>query len=70
MKANKIAFYLKKFRKINYSHDIEEWTDLWCNGKITNLHYMMILNKYSGRSYLDPVNYPVMPWIIANYEFK
>lgn len=31
---------------------------------------MMILNKYSGRSYLDPVNYPVMPWIIANYEFK
>jgi len=30
----------------------------------------MLLNKYSGRSYLDPVNYPVMPWIIANYDFK
>ncbi len=31
---------------------------------------MMILNKYSGRSYLDPVNYPVMPWVVANYDIK
>jgi hypothetical protein len=30
----------------------------------------MILNKYSGRSYLDPASYPVMPWIISNYETK
>lgn len=37
---------------------------------MTNLQYLMILNKYSGRSYLDPVNYCVMPWVVANYDFK
>jgi hypothetical protein len=30
----------------------------------------MILNKYSGRSYLDPVSYPVLPWVVSNFDFK
>jgi hypothetical protein len=30
----------------------------------------MILNKYSGSSYLDPVNYPAIPWVISNYDYK
>jgi hypothetical protein len=30
----------------------------------------MQINKYAGRSYLDPTYYPVMPWIISSYEFK
>jgi hypothetical protein len=28
----------------------------------------MLLNKYAGRSYLDPANYPVFPWIIDSYD--
>jgi hypothetical protein len=30
----------------------------------------MLVNKYAGRSYLDPANYPVFPWIIDNYSSK
>lgn len=70
MRANKVAFYLKKFKRTHYQQEVQEATEEWCQGGLTNLHYLMILNKYSGRNYLDPVNYPVMPWIIANYEFK
>lgn len=27
----------------------------------------MLLNRYSGRSYNDLAQYPIMPWVIANY---
>lgn len=37
---------------------------------MTNFQYLMVLNKYSGRSYLDPVNFFVVPWVVANYDFK
>ncbi len=30
----------------------------------------MILNKYSGRSFCDTNQYPVFPWIIADYKSK
>lgn len=28
----------------------------------------MIVNKYAGRSHLDPANYPVFPWILTNFK--
>ena len=28
----------------------------------------MLLNKYSGRTYNDLVQYPVFPWVITNYS--
>jgi hypothetical protein len=37
---------------------------------MSNFKYLMLINKYAGRSYLDPANYPVFPWIIASYDFK
>jgi len=37
---------------------------------MSNFKYLMLVNKYSGRSYLDPANYPVFPWIIASYDYK
>ena len=43
-------------------------TALWRNHKISNFQYLMLVNKYAGRSYLDPANYPVFPWIIATYD--
>lgn len=67
MKLNKIKFYLKNFRTRNIYQEIEQISNEWCQGKYSNLHYLLLLNKYSGRSCLDPVNYPVMPWVISNY---
>jgi hypothetical protein len=43
-------------------------TDLWVARKITSFRYLMLLNKYSGRSFHDVSQYPVFPWVVADYE--
>ena len=43
------------------------WTDLWRRRLITNFEYLMRLNILAGRSYNDITQYPVFPWIIADY---
>ncbi|VVC93727.1 unnamed protein product [Leptidea sinapis] len=42
----------------------------WRNGLITNWEYLMILNGLAGRSYNDLMQYPVMPFVIADYSSK
>ena len=69
LRMNKVHFYTKNFQQ-NNKNALEEVTSLWKNSKISNLHYLMEVNKISGRSYLDPVNYPVLPWIISDYNCK
>ena len=54
-----------KKKQIYYIKDkMEEWQ----NYKISNLEYLMWLNIYGGRSFNDLTQYPVIPWIISNYE--
>ena len=43
-------------------------TDKWVNGAISNFEYLMNLNVYSGRSFLDQSQYPVFPVIIIEKE--
>ena len=43
-------------------------TAKWLRGEISNFDYLMALNTISGRSFNDLCQYPVMPWIIAQYE--
>jgi hypothetical protein len=40
----------------------------WRQGKLSNFDYLMKLNIYAGRSYNDLCQYPVFPWILANYN--
>ena len=44
------------------------WTDLWRRRLISNFEYLMRLNILAGRSYNDITQYPVFPWIIADYH--
>ena len=37
-------------------------------GEINNFQYLMHLNTLAGRSYNDLMQYPVFPWIIADYD--
>lgn len=39
----------------------------WMTSKISNFDYLMALNTLAGRSYNDLCQYPVMPWVIADY---
>ncbi|CAL1540510.1 unnamed protein product [Lymnaea stagnalis] len=43
-------------------------TQRWEKGEISNFQYLMHLNTLAGRSYNDLMQYPVFPWIIANYD--
>ena len=52
----------KNFNDLNYH------TNLWVNGHLTNYDYLMYLNFMSSRSFNEPSQYPIFPWIILNYD--
>lgn len=37
-------------------------------GEIDNFHYLLLINKYTSRSYNDISQYPVMPWVINSIK--
>jgi WD40 repeat protein len=43
-------------------------TQQWQQRKISNFEYLMQLNIIAGRTYNDVSQYPVFPWIIADYS--
>lgn len=45
-------------------------TQAWVNREISNFDYLMHLNTTAGRSFNDLGQYPVFPWIIADYKSK
>ena len=49
----KVGEYFKK----------EEISKKWREDKITTFDYVLLLNKFSSRTYNDPNQYPVMPWL-------
>ncbi|CAM9566448.1 unnamed protein product, partial [Ectocarpus sp. 13 AM-2016] len=42
-------------------------TELWRRRQISNFQYIMELNVIAGRSYNDISQYPVFPWVLADY---
>ena len=43
-------------------------TKLWQDGSLSNFEYLMALNTLAGRSYNDLTQYPVFPWVLADYQ--
>ncbi|CAM0946806.1 unnamed protein product [Alopecurus aequalis] len=46
----------------------ESVRESWRRREISNFEYLMILNTLSGRSYNDLTQYPIFPWILADYS--
>jgi len=42
-------------------------TEAWKSRELTNYEYLMKLNFIAGRSFNDLSQYPVFPWVIADY---
>lgn len=74
--SDKVAEMLKSFKRatkletneedqIRQSFDLflGEIVTLWCQGKVNNYDYILLLNYLSGRSFSNPYHYPVMPWV-------
>ncbi|CAM9881881.1 unnamed protein product, partial [Heterosigma akashiwo] len=43
------------------------YTQAWVQRKISNYDYLLALNALAGRTRLDASQYPVFPWILADY---
>lgn len=43
------------------------WTELWRTRQISNFEYLIKVNTMAGRSFNDLSQYPVFPWILADY---
>lgn len=43
-------------------------TRLWLGRRISNFEYLMQLNTIAGRTYNDLTQWPVFPWVIADYK--
>jgi hypothetical protein len=44
------------------------WTRDWAAGWVSNYDYLMHLNRAAGRSFNDLTQYPVFPWVLADYS--
>ena len=44
-----------------------KYTDDWVNRRISNFEYLMRLNMGSGRTFNDASQYPILPWVLADY---
>ena len=49
------------------SEELEEATELWVSRRMSNFDYLLRLNFIAGRCVDDLSQYPVMPWVIADY---
>jgi hypothetical protein len=56
------VIHIKQPEKLN------EIQTLWKQGYMTNFDYLMQLNKLAGRTFLDLMQYPIYPYIVANYD--
>ncbi|XP_071957305.1 protein FAN-like [Antedon mediterranea] len=48
-------------------NDKENMLLKWQSGSVTNLDYLLYLNSEADRSFNDFTQYPVFPWVIADY---
>ena len=65
-KLPNISYIQTSFNDIK--NELKKFTKKWQNGNLSNFDYLMLLNIMSGRTYNDTSQYPVFPWIIADYK--
>ncbi len=66
-----LEYFRSKAPRIDKNfNDIKYHTNMWVDGLITNFDYIMYLNTMASRSFLDLSQYPIMPWVISNYEHE
>ena len=46
---------------------LQKVTAAWQQGKLSNLDYLLFCNLAAGRSFNDLTQWPVFPWVLADY---
>ena len=57
-----------KIQEKNYFKNQKYITAEWVEERLTTYEYLLFLNKYSSRTYNDPNQYPIFPWLIQKYS--
>lgn len=53
----------------DYSKEkLQDMSSAWRSGSVSNYDYLTFLNDYAGRTLVDFSQYPVFPWVIADYS--
>jgi hypothetical protein len=55
-------------RKKQFFKEQKNIMNEWEKGLINNYEYILLLNKYSSRSFNDSSQYPICPWLLSKYE--
>ena len=55
-------------RKKDFLTEKSIFYEEWSKGLIPNYDYILLLNRYSSRSFNDPTQYYIFPWILNNYR--
>ena len=53
---------MKVIKNVKDYFDKKDYTKKWRDGKKSTYDYLLILNKFSSRTYNDSNQYPIMPW--------
>ena len=56
-----------KFTSVFAHSQFNPATKRWIKGDISNFHYLMLVNTMAGRTFNDLTQYPVFPWVLADY---
>ena len=52
---------------IEYFHS-KNYTNDWLENRISTLNYLLLVNKFSGRTYNDLTQYLILPWLLNDYS--
>ena len=66
--ANYCRMKMLEIASIPADIDLSSITKEWRIGAVSNFEYLMYLNDAVGRSFNNISQYPVFPWVIADYE--
>ncbi|KAJ8146737.1 hypothetical protein OY671_000233 [Metschnikowia pulcherrima] len=72
--ANSSGFHLRSrlasafTTSFTHSPSFSEITKKWKMGKMSNFYYLLSINTMAGRTFNDLTQYPIFPWVLADYE--
>jgi len=57
-----------RFANVFSGTTVHAATKKWIKGEMSNFQYLMLINTMAGRSFNDLTQYPVFPWVLADYN--
>lgn len=65
--GDEIQTFGSRFTSVFAQNTANPATRKWMRGEISNFHYLMLVNTMAGRTFNDLTQYPVFPWVLADY---